>query len=124
MPGLPVRLAFADKGMQKAHACDVGLRDGDVHSPTCPRAGSLTSPSAEAGLTRVESPQTPQEEGEAIHDRAFGDHVAAQVATDFLSRPRVASQAAGTLDRPAPVQHSPVGPAAAGRGGRTVLWTA
>ncbi|WP_370271196.1 DUF6192 family protein [Streptomyces sp. V4I8] len=65
-----------------------------------------------------------KEEGEAIHDRAFGDHVAAQVATDFLSRPRVASQAAGTLDRPAPVQHSPVGPAAAGRGGRTVLWTA
>ncbi|WP_425583607.1 DUF6192 family protein [Streptomyces macrosporus] len=67
----------------------------------------------------MESPQTPQEKVESIHDLPVNDHVAAQVATDVLRRPHVAFHVAGDQDRPASVRHSPVGPAAAGRGGRT-----
>ncbi|MER6162930.1 DUF6192 family protein [Streptomyces sp. NPDC001868] len=43
---------------------------------------------------RVDSPQTPQEKVEAIHDLAVDDQVAARVATDFLRRPSVAFRAA------------------------------
>ncbi|MGW2288180.1 DUF6192 family protein [Streptomyces phaeochromogenes] len=43
---------------------------------------------------RVDSPQTPQEKVEAIHDLPADDQVAARVATDFLRRRNVAFRAA------------------------------